>query len=219
MPEARDGNAFVLDPARAHADHPVAARGERRVVRDEHQRRAAPRRQIEHQVDDRAAGRLVEIAGRLVGDQQRGAGRERAGQRDALLLAARELRGIVAEAVAEPDRSSSALARANASRAPASSSGTATFSSAVMVGMRWKDWNTMPMRCPRNRAKRVLAQVAEIDAVDLDLAAVRPLEARHDHQQRRFARARGPTMPTASPCRLSDRRRAGYGREPRRGRD
>jgi hypothetical protein len=26
------------------------------------------------------------------------------------------------------------------------SRGSATFSSAVMVGMRWKDWKTMPMR-------------------------------------------------------------------------
>ena len=38
-----------------------------------------------------AAGGLVEIAGRLVGDQDRRVGRERARQRDALLLAAGKL--------------------------------------------------------------------------------------------------------------------------------
>ncbi len=35
---------------------------------------------------------------------------------------------------------------------PINSSGTATFSSAVMVGIRWKDWNTMPTRPRRKRA-------------------------------------------------------------------
>ena len=95
----RRGNGLVFDPARTHADHPVATRGERGVMRDKRQRRSAPRRQIEHHVDDGAPGRLVEIAGRLVRDQKRWPGRERAGQRHALLLAPRQLRRIVAEAV------------------------------------------------------------------------------------------------------------------------
>ena len=47
----------------------------------------------------------------------------------------------------------------------------------------------MPMRCPRNRANASSFSCAELDAVDLDLAFVRPLEAGHDHEQRRFARA------------------------------
>ena len=106
-------------------------------MRDERERRSAPRRQIEDHVDDGAPRRLVEIAGRLVRDQERGAGRERAGQRHALLLAARELRGIVREAVGETDLlRARACARAFASLTPASSSGAATFSSAVMVGIR-----------------------------------------------------------------------------------
>ena len=37
--------------------------------------------------------------------------------------------------------------------------------------------------------QRVFVQRAELDAVNLDLAFVRPLEAGHDHEQRRFARA------------------------------
>ena len=40
-----------------------------------------------------AAGRAVEIAGRLVGEQQPGAGDKGAGDRDALLLAARSCAG------------------------------------------------------------------------------------------------------------------------------
>ncbi len=91
----------------------------------------------EQQIDDLLAGGFVEIAGRLVGDEDRGIGRQRAGQRDALLLAAGQLRRIVMQALAEPDRLPAPAPRALAASAmPASSSGTATFSSAVMVGIR-----------------------------------------------------------------------------------
>ena len=60
-----------LEDARTHAQRSVAARGEGGIMGDERQRRAAPRGQIEQQIDDRAPGGLVEIARRLVGDQQR----------------------------------------------------------------------------------------------------------------------------------------------------
>ena len=60
----------MLDRAGAHRNDAVAAGGERRVVGDERQRRAAPGGQREDQLHDRASGRLVEIAGRLVGDQR-----------------------------------------------------------------------------------------------------------------------------------------------------
>ncbi len=59
--------------------------------------------QVAQHIQDRLGGRRVELARRLVGEQQRRARRERDGERDALLLAAREL---VAEGVAtsrEPD--------------------------------------------------------------------------------------------------------------------
>ena len=107
----------------------------------------------EQQIDHLRAGGLVEIAGRLVGDQDRRIGRERAGERDALLLAAGKLRRIMMQPLGQADLGQF-LARAvgTASAAPASSSGTATFSSAVMVGIRWKDWNTMPTLRPRKRA-------------------------------------------------------------------
>src|ERR1700723_964761 len=98
----RRGNRLVFDTARAHSDHPVAARSERGVMRDERKRRFAPRGQIKHHVDDGAAGCLVEIAGRLVRDQKRWAGGEGAGQRHALLLAPRQLRRVVSEAADQP---------------------------------------------------------------------------------------------------------------------
>ena len=51
-----------------------------------------------------------------------------------------------------PTASRQARARSSASRRPASSSGTATFSSAVIVAIRWKDWKTMPTRSRRSMA-------------------------------------------------------------------
>ena len=107
----------------------------------------------EHQVDDLAPGRLVEIAGRLVGDQDR---------RDAARARGRARRAAARRRRAAPDSATAARrarpprARARRARrrrrAPASSSGTATFSSAVMVGIRWNDWKTMPTWRPRKRA-------------------------------------------------------------------
>ena len=56
--------------------------------------------------------RGVEVAGRLVGEQQRRLGHQRARDRDALLLAARELGRRVLRAVGEPDRCERLAARA-----------------------------------------------------------------------------------------------------------
>ncbi len=101
--------------------------------------------EIEDEFDDLVARRLVEIAGRLVGEQDFGVARDGARQRDALLLAAGKLTGIMRQPVAEPDKPRTSSARSKASSLPENSSGIATFSSAVMVGMRWKDWNTIPI--------------------------------------------------------------------------
>ena len=57
----------------------------------------------EEQVDDCGAGGSIEIAGRLVGEDQRGAGGQRAGDRHARLLAAGKLGRIVREPGAATD--------------------------------------------------------------------------------------------------------------------
>src|SRR5262252_6552883 len=95
---------LALDPARAQSHHTVATRGERVIVRHQHQRGAALLVASEQELDDLAAGRLVEIAGRLVGDEDGRVGRQRAGERHPLLLAAGELRRIVLAAFAQADR-------------------------------------------------------------------------------------------------------------------
>ena len=73
-------------------------------VGDQHQRHAALGVLGEQEIDDLLAGRLIEIAGGLVRHQDGGIGRQRARERDALLLAAGQLRRIVMQAVAESDR-------------------------------------------------------------------------------------------------------------------
>ena len=77
------------------------------------QRRAAfAAHQVQEFGEDDVGGVLVEIAGRLVGEHQRRLVGERAGDRDALLLAARQLR----RAMVEPLRRGRAC-RATARRA------------------------------------------------------------------------------------------------------
>ena len=85
------------------AQDAVAAPGQRHVVGDQDQGRALGARQLEQEVHHLLAGGAVEIAGRLVGQQELGPADEGARHGNPLLLAARELRRIVAEAMAEPD--------------------------------------------------------------------------------------------------------------------
>ena len=72
------------------------------VMRHQHQSRPALGIDGKHQIDDLVPGSRIEIAGRLVGKNQFGAGREGAGQRHALLLAPREMLGVVTKAVRKP---------------------------------------------------------------------------------------------------------------------
>ena len=61
------------------------------------------RRQPLEDRQDLLRGGGVQVAGRLVGEDQRRVGDQRAGDRDALLLAAGQLGGQVVDAVAQPD--------------------------------------------------------------------------------------------------------------------
>ena len=159
---------------RACGSRAARASGDSRVVRhDDDASDAARRREREKQVHDLLARRRVEVAGRLVGEQHVRVVRERARDRDALLLAARELRRQVVGARAEPDRVEQLGTRARRSRAACrvGASAASTFSRAVSVGIRLNCWNTKPSvsqpqarrarrrpagrgRCPRTAARR-----------------------------------------------------------------
>src|SRR4051794_41765791 len=73
-------------------------------MRDHHGRLAELLDRVAEQGKDVLAGVRVEVAGRLVGEQHRRLRDQGAGDRDALLLPARELRGAVLAAAVDPDR-------------------------------------------------------------------------------------------------------------------
>jgi hypothetical protein len=72
----------------AHFEDPAAALGQLWIVGDDDQGGAGRSLPSEQQIDDRSAGLAVEIAGRLVGEDDPGPGRDGTGDRDTLLLAA-----------------------------------------------------------------------------------------------------------------------------------
>ena len=110
-------------PAGCQAQDAPAARRQALVVGHQHQGGAVLRIEFEQQVDDGATGLGVQVAGGLVGEQQRRPGDEGARQRDALLLAAGQLARIVLEALAKADpaqdRSRACLRRRGRRAAPA----------------------------------------------------------------------------------------------------
>ena len=127
------------DAAVAQEDHAIGDRGGGRVVRDHQDRAALGAVELAQDAQDLAAAARVEVAGRLVGEHQLGLQQQRAGDRDALLLAARQLAGRVRRAVAEPDEVEQRRARGRAIAASARraiSAGSSTFSSAVSDGQQ-----------------------------------------------------------------------------------
>ena len=82
---------------------PPGALGGVRIVRDHDDGLAVLAVERLQQVEDLVAGLAIEIAGRLVAEQQRRIGDDRARDADALLLAARELPRVVLRAVGQAD--------------------------------------------------------------------------------------------------------------------
>src|SRR6187455_2098961 len=100
-PASRGGVAH--DAAVGEADGPPCACGERKVVRHQHDGGAEVPVELEHQLHDGLARGAVEVAGGLVREQDARLVREGARERHALLLAARELGGVVVTTLAQPD--------------------------------------------------------------------------------------------------------------------
>ncbi len=81
----------------------VACAGQRGIVRDQHKRCAFAAVELQQKIEHVLAVGAVEIAGGLVGEHDGRPQNKGAGQRHALLLAARKLDGIVIQAAAEAD--------------------------------------------------------------------------------------------------------------------
>src|SRR6185369_4832972 len=86
---------LVADPAIGDDEDAVGVGRGLRIVGDEHDRLVALDAGPPERVEDLRAGRVVEVAGRLVGEEQGRASDEGAGDRDALLLAGAQLVGAV----------------------------------------------------------------------------------------------------------------------------
>ena len=168
--------------------HSPATFGERGIVGHQDEGRAALLLALEQQLDDLRPCRFVEIAGRLVGNQDGRVGGKRASERNALLLAAGKLGRIMRCAIAQPDGIELACRDIERVRD---------------AGELQRHRDVLERRHGRNQVKglkhdsdvtaaesreRVLAQNAEITAIDDDAARIRPLQPGHDHEQRRFAR-------------------------------
>ena len=130
--------------------------------RDDH-RRAVLGRHAGEQVDDLAARLRVEVAGRLVGEHDARLDRERARDRDALLLAAREVRredGSRARR-GRPRRAGRARDLRRSGRGRRSERASPRRSRrAVSVGIRLNCWKTKPNERSRSSASSWSGSVA-----------------------------------------------------------
>ena len=111
----------VADPPVADDEDAVGVGGRLRIVGDEDDRLAALDARAPERIEDLGAGRVVEVAGRLVGEQEGRPGDERPGDGDALLLAGRQLVGLVvllAGQVDQPDGVADALGAARPGSGP-----------------------------------------------------------------------------------------------------
>ena len=142
---------------------------------------------------------------------------ERAGERDALLLAAESSFGRRLGAMAEAERGRAApwLAAPPASwLLPAASSGTATFSAAVSAGSRLYCWNTKPEVLAAEEDALGVLQLVHRPAEDPELAAASARAGRRSPRSASSCRSRS-VRPGSSARRSAprSRRRAA----PRRG--
>ena len=115
--------------------HPLRLRGVRGIVGHKNERRSRAGAKAEEELNDRISGPLIEIAGRLVRQEQRRLIHQGAGQGNPLPLAPRELHGQVVAPIAQTSNWS-ARSRAAASIRPPMRRGISTLSRAVSSGMR-----------------------------------------------------------------------------------
>ena len=139
---ARAERAAVADD-----DLAVGVRRDARLVRDQHDRRAAFARGAGQQLHHPLAVEGVQRAGGLVGEQHARVGHQRARDRDALALAAGHGPGPLRRRRPRPRARPAARRRARSASlrgVPSSRSGSATFSRQDSSGTSWPNWKTNP---------------------------------------------------------------------------
>jgi len=177
---ANEASVGQIEPA-------LAAFGERRIMGNQQQRRAEPCMLVEQIIDDRLAGRAVEIAGRLVGQQQRGAGDKGARNRDALLLAAGKLPRIMPEAMPEPDPRQRSLGQREGIAMPGQFERDRDVLARRHRRQQVETLEYDPDMVPAQPRQPVLVERRQILPGDDNSPGARPLDAGDNHHQARFA--------------------------------
>ena len=145
----------------------------------------------EQEIDNMLPGHIVEIAGRLVGDEDSRMWRQRARKGDALLFSAGELRRIVASPVREPNSAKLLFCAIEGVRNTGELERDGDIFKRRHRGNqveRLKDDAHMPTAETR---EPILIKPADIFSRDNDRPGIGPFKACHDHQQCRLTRARG----------------------------
>ena len=144
--------------------------------------------------EDLVARLAVEVAGGLVGEDDRRVLQERAGDRHALLLAAREARRLVAHPVAEPHLAQEGFGlRRSSGVIPTGMNGISTLSTAVRLGIRLNCWKMKPDLAAAEVVELGLAHGGQLPAVDGDRPRRRGVEGAQELEERGLARTRtGP---------------------------
>ena len=167
------------------------------------------------QLHDVAPVCRVQVARRFVGEHDRRIVGERAGERDALLLAARQLRGIVMRAAGQSDF----LEQRRGALPRVGDAGDFHRHGHVLVrGQRRNEVEELEHEADLLAAQAreaVFVELRDVDLIDQHLAGRRLVEARDEPEQRRFAAARRPddgdelTSENLKRERVEDRERLG----------
>ena len=192
---------LLQDAAIPHPEQALCPRGDREVVGDDDDRHAVGVQPVD-QRDDLLPGRLIELAGRLVRQQEPRAIGERPRDGDALHLAARKLAtadGRRGPPARHTRAARACVARRSARATPASASGSSTFSHAVSIGSRKNRWKTKPI----SRSRTLLRSASDSELTSRSSNNTCPLVGTStiaEHvQQRRFAAARRTDDADVSP--------------------
>ena len=151
----------------------------------------------EEQVENRIAGGGIEIAGRLVGEEDLRTRGHRPGDRDALLLAARKLGGIMGETVAETDRLKLPRGDREGIRLAGQFQRYRDIFERGHGGKEVEGLEHDADAAAAGAGEAILVERGEIGAGDMDAAVARLLEAGQHSHQGGFARPGRPQQSDA----------------------
>ncbi len=185
----------LADPAVADDEDAVRVGRRLRVVGDEDDGLAALVARPPQRVEQLGAGRVVEVAGRLVGEEEGRAGSRARGRRPPA-AARRSTAGPAGGAPCRYRSTSSMTSRTRSASSPRDGSwpaivkGSATFSVTSRSGMRLNDWNTNPVRSRRRRVARSSDSRLTTSPSRMTSPGGRPIEPAEQLQERALATAR-----------------------------